>query len=282
MIKTVMPANPATNDTSLRNRPALRSALIGVWTVGIAYTTMTLGVILSPQFKALQGRTFPRALLEIPALIQFVLDYGVDLLLIFGFSALGAALIVRRSDDWFAIFTSFFVIIFGVRVTYLANTIALMPGYERVGGLILAMGDIGIVLFSALFPDGKFVPRWAKFLVPLLAASMLGIYIFPNAPFFWGTMSRNNYLLATTVWYLAGLASLIYRYIRHATLAQRQRGYCFRRAENWNWRERRSTRNPPTNAWCWSIRRRPKRSRHTLAGRALRWNWATLTERTHA
>ncbi|MCA2001484.1 MAG: protein kinase, partial [Chloroflexi bacterium] len=222
MIKNAMPTNPVTNETSLRNRPALRSALIGVWAVGVAYATMTLGTILSPQFKALQGKTFSRALLEIPALIQFVLDYGVDLLLIFGFSTLGVALIVRRSDDWFAIFTSFFLIIFGMRVTYLANTIALMPGSERPGGLILAMGDIGIVLFSALFPDGKFAPRWAKFLVPLLVASMLGIYLFPNAPFFWATMNFNYYLLTTTVWYVAGLASLIYRYLRHATLAQRQ------------------------------------------------------------
>ena len=81
-----------------------------------------------------------------------------------------------------------------------------MPGYEMSGGLILAMGDIGIVLFSMLFPDGKFVPRWMKFIAPLLVITMLGIYIFPNAPFFWNTMGRSGYLLATTTWYVIGLS----------------------------------------------------------------------------
>jgi serine/threonine-protein kinase len=107
-------------------------------------------------------------------------------------------------------------------VTNLANTIAVMPGYERSGGLILAMGDIGIVLFSMLFPDGKFVPRWMKFIAPLLLITMLGIYIFPNAPFFWNTMGRIGYLLATTTWYVIGLLTSVYRYVHHATLAQKQ------------------------------------------------------------
>jgi len=217
-----MSTSPVTNETSLRNRPGLRSALIGVWVIVVAFTAMVLGTVLSPQFADFQNANLSRALLEIPALLQFVIQYGIDLLLIFGFSVIGVVLIVRRSDDWFAIFTSLFLIIFGVRVTNLANTIAVMPGYERSGGLILAMGDIGIVLFSMLFPDGKFVPRWMKFIAPLLVITMLGIYIFPNAPFFWNTMGRNGYLLATTSWYLIGLSASVYRYFRHATLAQKQ------------------------------------------------------------
>jgi tRNA A-37 threonylcarbamoyl transferase component Bud32 len=217
-----MPTNPVTNETSLKNRPGLRWALIGVWVAVVAFTAMVLGTVLSPQFSDFQNANISRMLLEIPALLQFGIGYGVDLLLIFGFSVIGGVLIVRRSDDWFAIFTSLFLIIFGVRVTNLANMIAIMPGYEMSGGLILAMGDIGIVLFSMLFPDGKFVPRWLKFIAPLLVITMLGIYIFPNAPFFWNTMGRGSYLLVTTTWYVIGLLSAVYRYVRHATLAQKQ------------------------------------------------------------
>jgi predicted Ser/Thr protein kinase len=73
-----------------------------------------------------------------------------------------------------------------------------------------------------LFPDGKFVPRWVKFITPLLIVSMLGIYIFPNSPFFWNTMGKSNYLLVTTTWYLIGILTSVYRYIRQATLAQKQ------------------------------------------------------------
>ena len=217
-----MPTSPITNETSLKNRPNLRWTLIGVWVVIVLYTAMVLGTVLSPQFTSIQNSSITQMILGLPTLFQLVVDYGVDLLLIFGFSVIGGILIINRSDDWFAIFTSLFLITFGVRVTNLANIIASTKGYETSGGLILAMGDIGIVLFSMLFPDGKFVPRWAKFIAPLLIVSMLGIYIFPNAPFFWNTIGRGNYLLVTTTWYIVGLLIAVYRYKHHATLAQKQ------------------------------------------------------------
>jgi tRNA A-37 threonylcarbamoyl transferase component Bud32 len=216
------PTNPITFETSLKSYPNLRLGLIGVWVVAVSYMVMVLGTVLSPQFTSFQNSNIPQMILGLPALFQLLVDFGVDFLLIFGFSVIGVALIIYRSDDWFAIFTSLFLITFGMRVTNLVNTIAIMPGYATSGGLILAIGDICMVMFSMLFPDGKFIPRWAKFLTPLLVVSMLGIYIFPNAPFFWNTMSKSNYLLVTTTWYLVGILSAGYRYLRHATLAQKQ------------------------------------------------------------
>lgn len=217
-----MPTSPITHETSLKERPVLRGVLIGVWGAVVIYTIMVLGAVLSPQFPKFQNSNLAQLILGIPALLQLIIDYGVDFLLIFGFSIIGGMLIVRRSDDWFAIFTSLFLIVFGVRVTNLANIIALTPGYEVSGGLILAMGDISVVMFSMLFPDGKFVPRWFKFVVPFLVATMLGIYIFPSSPFFWNTMGRSGYLLVTTAWYLVGILASIYRYTRRSTLAQKQ------------------------------------------------------------
>ena len=217
-----MSTSPITNETSLKNKPGLRWALIGAWGAVVVYTAMVLGTVLSPQFASFQNSNMAQIILGLPTLFQFIVDYGVDLLLMFGFSVIGGMLIVHRSDDWFAIFTSLFLITFGVRVTNLANTIALIPGYETSGGLILAMGDIGMVLFSMLFPDGKFVPRWLKLTAPLLIITMLGIYIFPDSPFFWNTMGKSNYLLVTTTWYMIGILTSVYRYIRHATLAQKQ------------------------------------------------------------
>jgi tRNA A-37 threonylcarbamoyl transferase component Bud32 len=217
-----MSTSPITNETSLKNRPNLRWVLIGIWMVVVFYTAMVLGAVLSPQFPSFQNSNMMQILLGIPALLQLVIEYGVDFLLMLGFCVIGGILIVRRSDDWFAIFTSLFLITFGVRITNLANSIAITPGYETSGGLILALGDIGIVLFLMLFPDGKFVPGWFKFVAPLLILSMLGIYIFPNAPFFWNTMGKTGYLIITTGWYVIGILASIYRYFRHATLAQKQ------------------------------------------------------------
>ena len=217
-----MSTSPITQETSLKDRPALRWTLIGIWVAVVIYTVMVLGAVLSPQFPKFQNSNFAQLLLGIPVLLQLGIDYGVDFLLMFGFSVIGGVLIVRRSDDWFAIFTSLFLIVFGVRITNLANMIALTPGYETSGGLILALGDIGVVLFSMLFPDGKFVPRWLKFIAPLLIITMLGIYIFPNSPFFWNTMGRTGYLWATTTWYVIGLLASVYRYVQRSTLEQKQ------------------------------------------------------------
>ncbi len=217
-----MSTSPITNETSLKNRPNLRWTLIGVWIAVVLYTAMVLGSVLSPQFPRFQSSNMMQIILGIPVLFQLAIDYGVDFLLMLGFSIIGGVLIVRRSDDWFAIFTSLFLITFGVRITNLANIIAITPGYESTGGLILALGDIGIVLFLMLFPDGKFVPRWLKFIAPLLIISILGIYIFPSAPFYWNSMGRSGYLIVTTGWYLIGMLSSLHRYFRQSTLAQKQ------------------------------------------------------------
>ncbi len=217
-----MSTSPITHETSLKDRPNLRWTLIGIWMVVVFYTAMVLGAMLSPQFPSFQSSNMMQIILGIPTLLQLVIEYGIDFLMMLGFCVIGGILIVRRSDDWFAIFTSLFLITFGVRITNLANSIAITPGYETSGGLILALGDIGIVLFSMLFPDGKFVPRWLKFIAPLLILSMLGIYIFPNAPFFWNTMGRTGYLIVTTSWYTIGILASIHRYLHHATLAQKQ------------------------------------------------------------
>ena len=217
-----MPTNPITSETSLKSRPGLRWALIALWIAIVSYTLVVLGVALAPKITDALGSNITQTLLGIPTLLQAGFEYGVDILLVFGFSVIGGLLVVRRSDDWFAIFTSLFLITFGVRITNLANAIALTPGYETLAGLILAMGDIGIVLFMMLFPDGKFAPGWLKFSVPLLVVTMLGIYIFPNAPFFWQNLGMGGYLAITTTWYVFSFLVSIYRYRYHATLAQKQ------------------------------------------------------------
>jgi tRNA A-37 threonylcarbamoyl transferase component Bud32 len=194
---------------------------MAVWGVVVLYTLGVLGVVLSPKFSSIFNSSVTQTILQIPGLLQSLLADSVDILLIVGFSITAVMLVVYRSDDWFAIFTSIFLITFGVRVTNSSNVIAMTPGFEIAGGLILAMGDIGIVLFLMLFPDGKFSPGWVKFIVPFLVVNMLGIYIFPNAPFFWVTLGMNSYLAIITTWYVVGIIIFSRRY-QHGSLAQKQ------------------------------------------------------------
>lgn len=217
-----MPTNPTTSETSLRNRPALRWLLMALWVIVVAYVTIVIALALAPQIQAALATNWLHTMLGMSTLLAVVFDAGVDLLLILGFSLIGGWLVVRGSDDWFAILTSMILITFGLRITNLVNTMAITPGYETAGGLILALGDIGIVVFLLLFPDGKYTPRWLVYLVPPLVLTMLGLYLFPTLPFFWINLGWGGYLAITTGWYLVGFAACLYRYSRQATLAHKQ------------------------------------------------------------
>ncbi len=217
-----MPTNPSTTQTSLQNHPTLRWGLVAAWVATVIYILVVMGSAIYPQIHAAINTNLIQAILNIPALLKLGFDYGSDLLLVVGFSLLGALLVARRSDDWFAIFTSTFLITFGWRITNIANTVAAQPGYEAAAGLILAMGDIGIVFFPLLFPDGKFSPRWLKFIAPMLALILLGIYTLPFAPFFWGKLNQQTYLTIIGACYTVSILSSIYRY-RHTSTSLAQK-----------------------------------------------------------
>ena len=217
-----MPTNPTTSETSIKNRPILRWGLIAIWAVVVSYTLIVLGTVFAPTIMDMSNSNMVYALLNIPTLLQMGLQHGVDMLLVLGFSVIGGLLMMHRSDDWFAIFTSLFLITFGARITYLVNMLATMPGHETQAGLVLALGDIGIVLFFMLFPNGKFTSRWFKWSALLLVVTMLGIYTLPSAPFFWRTMGTSAYFAITSTWYVISFLACIHRYLYHATLAQKQ------------------------------------------------------------
>src|SRR5512141_2966919 len=107
-----MATNPITSETSLKSRPGLRWALIVLWIVVVSYTLLILGISLSPKISIALNSSFTQALLGIPVLLQLGFEYGIDIFLALGFSFIGGLLVVRRSDDWFAIFTSLFLITF--------------------------------------------------------------------------------------------------------------------------------------------------------------------------
>lgn len=217
-----MSMNRITSETSIKDRPMLRIGLMVIWLVITSYTLIVLGAVFIPKTNGLFNLSLTQAIVGIPALLQLGFEVGVDGLIFLGFALIGGFLLVRRSDDWFAIFTSLFLITFGARVTNHLNILASTPGYETWAGIVLALGDTGIVLFLMLFPDGKFTPSWLKFSVPVLVIALLGIYTIPSAPFFWQKMDLATYLTITSVLYTFSLVIASYRYRVRASLAQKQ------------------------------------------------------------
>jgi hypothetical protein len=127
------------------------------------------------------------------------------------FFAIAWLIFWRRSDDWMALYVSFFFVLIGAG----ANPVIPVGG----GELFIFFGVMLFPLFC-LFPDGRFVPRWTRWLVLgwVLYSLVSGFTsqlpsrgVSSGPP---GPVSQGAFLL--------GIAFQIYRYLRVSTPLQRQ------------------------------------------------------------
>jgi hypothetical protein len=139
--------------------------------------------------------------------------------------AVGALIFWRRSDDRMALLVSLMLVTFGTAALNTAPTDALVethPALWLLVGAVQFLGQVCIVLFFCLFPSGRFVPRWIRWLALAFLALQAPIYFFPNS-----SLNPLNYseLLFSTVFltFLAGfVAAQIYRYRRVSVPAERR------------------------------------------------------------
>jgi hypothetical protein len=137
--------------------------------------------------------------------------------------ATGLFLAWRKSDDWMALLVSLFLILFQAS----ANLGGLIP--NSVGpGVSTQTAPVWFVLFYffcqslafpvlALFPNGRFVPRWMVWpTIALMVGNSLDGFIPSNSPL--GSVGFPILLALFTC--LAG--AMVYRYRRGATLPERQ------------------------------------------------------------
>ncbi|PKN95341.1 MAG: hypothetical protein CVU44_01280 [Chloroflexi bacterium HGW-Chloroflexi-6] len=221
MGKQLMATNPITNETSLKSKPKLRLALIGAW-LAVALYTLTVYVLSVPVVFWMRASDPLTGVLNLTEIVFVSIDLGIDVFISLGFILTAIYLFTRRSDDWFVIFTSMFLITFAGRISNTVNAASAVPGYEILTGVVTALGDIGVVVFCMLFPDGKFNPRWVKFSIPILVIGMLGMYTLPSAPFYWQNLSQPVYFGVTLAWYLFGVFVFSYRYAQQKGILQKQ------------------------------------------------------------
>ena len=93
----------------------------------------------------------------------------------------GMVIFWRKSDDWMALLVALLLITSGVDVTGITSALEYSPGFLawHLPALLVDFLSIGLYpLVFGLFPDGRFVPRWAPW--------MLGVFVvgFLTSPFF--------------------------------------------------------------------------------------------------
>lgn len=221
--KPVTPSSTSTH-TSLRDRPALQFALRGMWFLVVAYLLYVLvaGLFHTGAISTTNTSVIRQiARLGLNLLTFSAIDIVSDLYILLGYLGLAVILFIRRSDDWFAILLSIMIMTFGVSVTSLGNDLA---ASQELGGWmspIMMFGQTGIVLLGWLYPDGRFYPRWLKYLLPLLLLTMI-VFYWPGLPIHASGKDMPFFLAVSMFWYLGTVAVMVARYRSSANLAQRQ------------------------------------------------------------
>ena len=154
------------------------------------------------------------------ALLNVVVDKVFQLV----FFAVGALIFWRRSDDRMAWLVSVFLVSFGpvsVDSTAAYSLISSQPAWWLPVRSVGMLGTASSVLFFFLFPSGRFVPHWTRWLAVAFIVNDVPNVFFPELSSRWPSLETVSYLvflgvLVSMVW------SQIYRFRRVSSPAQRQ------------------------------------------------------------
>jgi hypothetical protein len=142
-----------------------------------------------------------------------------SLFCLLSFWAVAALLAWRKSDSWIGLLIIYILASIAPGFSFLAPNINLAATdflgiYHKIS-VSLIWPTFYIMLY--LFPAGRFIPRWTRFLAPLpYLAFSLPFWIDPKNPIL-------NLLLWLIILYLlGGIASQLYRYRRMSAPTQRQ------------------------------------------------------------
>ncbi len=126
------------------------------------------------------------------------------------FVGLGLLLAWRRSDERMGLFTSLFLVTFGL----LGGMLGLFDAYPGHPGvaLLFDLPWIGFYTFFFVFPDGRFVPRWTGVWAAVLALLFGVTALVPSAPW---------YVPLVLVAFASAVLAQVYRYVRVSNLVQR-------------------------------------------------------------
>src|SRR5215212_7689867 len=138
--------------------------------------------------------------------------------------AVGVLIFWRRSDDRMALLTSTFLVTFGTVAVDSTDADALIssqPAWWLLAKGVQIVGEVCGVLFFLLFPGGRFVPRWTRWLAVAFVAFEVSRDLFPGLYSGSPALEAISYMV-----FLVSVVSLVwsetYRYCRVSTEVQRQ------------------------------------------------------------
>ena len=137
----------------------------------------------------------------------------------------GTVIFARKSDNRMALFIALFLVTFGVGVvsSELLNTLARAhPTWWLPVQGIGFLGNACSMLFAYLFPNGRFVPRWTRWLAVGWIALSVPVYFFPDSPFNYQNLPESIDLIIFVGFLGSFVAAQVYRYRWVSNPMQRQ------------------------------------------------------------
>ena len=129
----------------------------------------------------------------------------------------------RRSEEPMALFVALLLVLLGATFSGSIGALGnLHPILGFLHSVLNACSLATVLLFFYLFPDGRFVPRWTRWLAALIAVYVTPIMLFPDSllsPENWPALP---YTLLLGSWLLFGVFAQAYRYWRVSGRTQRQ------------------------------------------------------------
>ena len=146
--------------------------------------------------------------------------FALDLVVAIGFCVVGTIIFWRKSREPGALFVSFALMVFGLTWPDTFDSALHHPAWEGVARFLTQLGLSCLFLFFLIFPDGRFVPRWSRWVLPLFLAMPVLFVLFPDSVLV-EPPPRVNILLFLGLWACAALAQ-VYRYRRVSGPVERQ------------------------------------------------------------
>jgi hypothetical protein len=150
---------------------------------------------------------------------------ALDTIFVSGFAAVAIVVFWRRSDDPVALLVATMLVLWGpLNGLFLPTPSAINEPYPTLGtalGQALTyIGYIAWMLFFYLFPSGRFVPRWTRWLALIYGVFFFGLWNFtPIGPESWPPLLFGAAVLS--VWG-SFLGAQVYRYARVSNRTERQ------------------------------------------------------------
>jgi hypothetical protein len=162
------------------------------------------------------------------AYAAFVLAWILSPLL--AFLLVAGFIFLRCAGDRTAWLMSLLLLAIGAAVPYLSGITVFRPGWQTAVGVARGLGIFALLMLTYLFPDGRFVPRWTRWVAILWPAWIVYWVLIPGTPY--GFMDPAGALTPTGLAFLVlglGLSVLAQRYRYHniSTPVERQQGKVF-------------------------------------------------------